>query len=148
MMSSRPSRAHRMQCPGCGSHYTQAVSVAYSQSVRTGYNGYQSISKFGLDLEPPPARSEIAIPLMVSILVFTLALFTLPNEMGWVNMAWLQSMLSTSWGRVALSVMLAIAVLFRMSTSAIGYNISVYSDEMQDWQREVICRRCGERFSK
>ena len=147
-MSGRLRHGHSMQCPSCRSHYTQAVSVAYSQSIRTGYNGHQSISEFGRDLEPPPARSEIANPLMVAILVFSLALFTLPNEMGWVNMPWLQTVFSTSWGRVALSATLAISVLFLMSTSAIDYNISVHTGEMSEWEREVICRRCGHRFRR
>jgi hypothetical protein len=140
--------ANSMQCPSCRSHYTQAVSVAYSQSIRTGYNGHQSISEFGRDLEPPPARSEFAIPFMVAIFVFSVALFTLPSELGWVDMAWLQALFSTFWGRVALSATLAIAALLLMSASAIGYNISVHSDDMSEWEKDVICRRCGHRFSR
>ncbi len=142
------SYAKSMQCPSCKSHYTQAVSVAYSQSIRTGYNGHQSISEFGRDLEPPPARSEFAIPFMVAIFVFSVALFTLPSELGWVDMAWLQALLSTFWGRVALSGTLAIAALLLMSASAIGYNISVHSDDMSEWEKDVICRRCGHRFGR
>lgn len=137
-----------MQCPNCRSHYTQAVSVAYSQSIRTGYNGHQSISEFGRDLEPPPARSEFAIPFMVAVFVFSAALLTLPSELGWVDWAWLQALFSTFWGRVALSGTLAIAALLLTSASAIAYNISVHSDEMSEWEKDVICRRCGERFSR
>jgi hypothetical protein len=137
-----------MQCPNCRSHYTQAVSVAYSQSIRTGYNGHQSISEFGRDLEPPPARSEFAIPFAVAIFVFSAALFTLPSDLAWPDVAWLQALFSTFWGRVALSGMLAIAALLLMSASAIGYNISVHSDELSEWEKEVICRRCGERFER
>jgi len=137
-----------MQCPSCRSHYTQAVSLAYSQSIRTGYNGHQSISEFGRDLEPPPARSELAIPFAVAIFVFAMALFTLPNDLAWPDVAWLQALFSTSWGRVALSGALALAALLLMTASAIGYNISVHSDEMSEWENDVICRRCGERFSR
>ena len=142
------SYAKSMQCPSCKSHYTQAVSVAYSQSIRTGYNGHQSISEFGRDLEPPPARSEFAIPFMVAIFVFSVALFTLPNDLAWPDVAWLRALFSTFWGRVALSATLAIAALLLMSASAIGYNISVHSDDMSEWEKDVICRRCGHRFSR
>ena len=142
------SHAQSMQCPSCKSHYTQAVSVAYSQSIRTGYNGHQSISEFGRDLEPPPARSEFAIPFMAAIFVFSAALFTLPSELAWVDWGWLQALFSVFWGRVALSGTLAIATLFLLSASAIAYNISVHSDEMSEWEKDVICRRCGERFSR
>lgn len=137
-----------MQCPSCKSHYTQAVSLAWSQSIRTSYNGHQSISEFGRDLEPPQERSVFAIPFMVAVFVFSAALFTLPSELGWVDWDWLQALFSTFWGRVALSGSLAITTLFLLSASAIGYNISVHSDEMDEWENDVICRRCGERFQR
>lgn len=137
-----------MQCPSCKSHYTQAVSVAYSQSIRTGYNGHQSISEFGRGLEPPPARSELAIPFAVAIFVFSVAMYALPEEIVWVNVAWLQKLFSTFWGRVGISGTLATFVLTLMSASAVAYNISVHSGELSEWEQEVICRRCGERFDR
>jgi len=36
-----------MLCPSCGSHSTQAIELAYSQAVRVGDLGHETVSRFG-----------------------------------------------------------------------------------------------------
>ena len=144
-MSSR--RMKSMQCPECGSHYTQAISLAYSQSIRTGYNGNQSISEFGRGLEPPPPQSEVLIPLGLAAVMFVATFVFFPTDASWIGIDWVQRFLTSSWGRIAISTLAAFLVLVWSSGSAIAHNATEHASEMDDWERAVVCRRCGEQFS-
>ena len=139
---------HAMQCPGCGSHYTQAVSLAYSQSIRTGYNGHQTISEFGKELEPPPARSEIGIPMIVAATMFGITFFLLPEAVDWFDAGWIKHVLSSYRWRIGIAATLALFIMISHCASAMAYNLSEHSEDMDDWDRSVICRRCGEQFQR
>ena len=141
------SRHNRMRCPECGSHYTQSVSVAYSQSVRTGYNGQQTISEFGRELEPPEAQSEFLVPLGLAATAFFFTYVFFPREISWLDQAWLHTIITSFWGRFGISAGVALVILVFLSGTAISYNMTVHASDMKEWGREMICRRCGERFS-
>ncbi len=140
------SRRHKMQCPACGSHYTQSVSVAYSQSVRTGYNGQQTISEFGRELEPPEAQSEFLVPLCMAATAFVFTYVFFPTEIDWFDLAWLQNVLTSFWGRIGISIGVAIAIFIFLSGAAVAHNMTVHASDMKEWGRTTVCRRCGERF--
>lgn len=140
------SYANSMQCPRCKSQYTQSVETAYSQAVRTSETGYQSISEFGRDLEPPKARSEFGVPLMVAVNVFGLAALTLPDLLAATGISWLMSLKVSSWQNLAASCVIAVLVGVRVATSAFLYNMTEHRTEMQSWRRGVVCRRCGSKF--
>ena len=135
-----------MQCPACGSHYTQAVSLAYTQSIRTGYNGTQSISEFGRELEPPPAQSEVLIPLGLAAVMFVATHMFIPIDASWIGIEWVQRFLTSTWGRIGISALAAFLVLVWSSGSAAAHNDTEHAKEMEDWERAVVCRRCGEQF--
>ena len=82
----------------------------------------------------------IATPFAVAVFVFSAAMFTLPHELSWVDVAWLQGASSTFWVRVGIGGTLAVLALILMSASAIAYNVSVYSDELSEWEQEVSRR--------
>ena len=142
------SHRHRMQCPECGSNYTQSVPLAYSQSIRTGYNGTQTISEFGQALEPPEPRSEFLVPLLNAIFLFGVVFFFLPTEISWLTPGWVQDAITSFWGRVGISGGLAVAFLIFLSGGAIAHNTTAHAADMDEWERTVICRRCGEHFSR
>lgn len=140
------NRDRKFQCPECRSHYTQTVSLAYSQSVRTGYNGNQTISAFGAELQPPEARSELLVPLAYAATMFLLTFFFLPYEITWMSFGWLQIILETTSGRLGFSTGVALAVLIYSSGRAIAHNATVHAAAMEEWGQTMICRRCGVRF--
>lgn len=146
-MSSR-RRSHAMQCPECGSHYTQAVPLAYRQSVRTGHNGHQSISEFGQELEPPQARSEVLVPMIYAVALFGVTFVLLPAEITWFDLGWPQQLLTSTLGRFGIAGMAAFSLLVYLSACAIADNLTGHAREMDDWGRTVVCRRCGTQFSR
>ena len=135
-----------MQCPACGSHYTQAVSLAYTQSIRTGYNGTQSISEFGRELEPPAAESEVLIPLGLAAIMFVATFVFFPTEASWIGTEWVQRFLNSTWARVTISALAALLVWVWSSGSAMAHNTTDHANEMDEWERSVVRRRCGEHF--
>jgi len=141
-------RRPRMQCPECGSHYTQSVPLAHSQSIRTGYNGNQTISEFGQALEPPEPRSEFLVPLIIAIFLFGVLFFFLPTEISWIGTGWVQDVITSLWGRVGISGGLAVAFLIFLSGGAIAHNTTAYAEDMDEWECTVICRRCGKQFHR
>lgn len=145
-MTDNRERFHSMQCSKCRSHNTQSVSVAHSQSIRTGYNGHQTISEFGRDLEPPAAQSVFGFPLLATINIFGLAVFLLPGALEATRIQWLQGLLVLSWQNLAICGFLALYVGFRLAISAVRHNMDVHSQDMSSWKRGVICKRCGHRF--
>jgi hypothetical protein len=137
-----------MQCPECGSHYTQSVPLAYSQSIRTGYNGNQTISEFGQALEPPEPRSEFLVPLLSAAFLFGVIFFFFPTEISWLSTSWVHDKITSLWGRVSISGGLAFALLIFLSGDAIAHNTTAYAEDMDEWEATVVCRRCGEQFSR
>lgn len=146
-MNSR-RRSHAMQCPECGSHYTQAVPLAYRQSIRTGYNGHQSISDFGQSLEPPQARSEVLVPMLYAAALFGAIFVLLPTEITWFDIEWPQLLLTSTLGRLAIAVAAAFSLLIYLSACAIADNLTDHAEKLDEWERMVVCRRCGEQFSR
>lgn len=147
-MPNQNQKYGSMQCPKCGSHNTQSVSVAHQQSIRTGYNGYQSISEFGKTLEPPQPRSAFLYPLGVAYMVsvftfFGLAEITARLEGSWPTLAsWLGSHPFIASGVVG--VIAGVLV----SLSALGFNTGAHKTQMNRWSRGVICKQCGHRFNR
>ena len=137
-----------MQCPRCHSHYTQSVEMAYSQSVRTGESGYTTISEFGKSLAPPMPESELGVPIMMLFFIgaFTMALIPVLGEK--LPFEALHGLSSFDIPVVLVSVGLGAIVGFRSALSALVYNRSIYKSQMDNWGREVICRRCGHRFGQ
>ena len=146
-MSSQ-RRFHTMQCPECGSHYTQAVPLAYRQSIRTGYNGHQSISEFGQELGPPQARSELLVPMLYAAALFGVTFVLLPTEITWLDLGWPQQLLTSTLGRLGIAGVAAMSLLVYLSACAIADNLTGHAREMNDWERTVVCRRCGAQFSR
>ncbi len=61
MTKRNQSRANR--CDRCGSSNWQGVKIAFNQSVRRTTGGYESVSRFGESIAPPPKRSLFSGPL-------------------------------------------------------------------------------------
>ena len=140
--------AKSMQCPRCRSHYTQSVDMAYSQAIRTGESGYTTISEFGRSLEPPEPRSEAAYPLALTLAVGIVSMVSLPALANELPFEWLEGMTSFDVPVVVASVLLGLVAGVWSAASAMAYNMSVHSDEMDEWERGVVCRRCGHRFGR
>lgn len=140
--------AQSMQCPRCRSRYTQSVKMAYTQSVRTGDNGYQSVSEFGKNLEPPPPRSEVAAFFVVAMLVTSAAIILLPALFELVEIKWLRGVSPFDWPVLVASMVLGLVAGARSAIAAAVYNASVHDGEMREWKRGVVCRRCGHRFRR
>ena len=140
--------AKSMQCPRCRSHYTQSVDMAYSQAIRTGESGYTTISEFGRSLEPPAPRSEVGYPLAVTLAVGIVSMVSLPALANELPFEWLEGMTSFDVPVVIASVLLGLVAGVWSAASAMAYNMSVHSDEIDEWERGVVCRRCGHRFGR
>ena len=140
--------AKSMQCPRCRSHYTQSVDMAYSQAIRTGESGYTTISEFGRSLEPPEPRSEAAYPLALTLAVGIVSMVSLPALANELPFEWLEGTTSFDVPVVVASVLLGLVAGVWSAASAMAYNMSVHSDEMDEWERGVVCRRCGHRFGR
>ena len=136
----------KLQCPDCGSHNTQAVEVAYSQSVRTGYNGYQTISAYGETLSPPEPRSVFLVPLGVAAWVWVLIAVVLPAITNQAIPHMSDTFLPLAKGPVIAG--LGTGIVFGLMTivSAVAHNRSAFEADLDDWLNEAICKRCGHRF--
>lgn len=137
-----------MQCPGCSSHYTQSVEMAYSQAIRTGESGYTTISEFGRSMEPPAPRSEVGYPMTVTLVVGIVATGLLPALGEQLPFEWSNGMTSFDVPVVVVSVLLGLVAGVWSAASAMAYNMTIHSDEMDDWARGIVCRRCGHRFQR
>ena len=135
-----------MQCPSCGSHYTQSVKMAYSQAVRTGESGYTTISEFGRSLEPPAPRSTIGAPMGVAFGVACASMLLLPALHKVIPVTWFAGLSSLDAPVVVVSIVFGVVAWFRSVVSAFAHNASVHRGEMNKWARGVVCRRCGRRF--
>ena len=140
--------AKSMQCPRCYSRYTQSVETAYLQSVRTGESGYTSISEFGRSLEPPEARSEVGYPLAVTLAVGIISAMSLPELAERLPFKSFAEMTPFDTPVVVTSILLGLVAGVWSAGSAMAHNLSVHSDEMDQWARGVVCRRCGHRFKR
>jgi DNA-directed RNA polymerase subunit RPC12/RpoP len=140
--------AKSMQCPRCRSQYTQSVEMAYSQAIRTGESGYTTISEFGRSLEPPAPRSEVGYPLAVTLAVGLISMVSLPALGEQLPFEWSAGMTSFDVPVVIASVLLGLVAGVWSAASAMAYNMSVHSDEIDEWERGVVCRRCGHRFGR
>ena len=140
--------AKSMQCPRCYSRYTQSVEMAYSQSVRTGESGYTSISEFGRSLEPPEPRSEVGYPLAVTLAVGIISAMSLPELAERLPFMSFAEMTPFDTPVVVTSILLGLVAGVWSAGSAMAHNMSVHSDEMDQWARGVVCRRCGHRFKR
>jgi len=140
--------AKSMQCPRCQSRYTQSVEMAYSQSVRTGESGYTTISQFGRSLEPPEPRSEVGYPLAVTLAVGIVSAMSLPELAERLPFESLAGMTPFDTPVVVTSVLLGLVAGVWSAASAMAHNMSIHSDEMDQWARGVVCRQCGHRFRR
>ena len=140
--------AGSMQCPRCRSGYTQSVKMAYSQSVRTGESGYTSISEFGRSLSPPAPRSTVGFPLALAFSVAFVSMMFIPVLGNLLPFAWLEGLGSLDKPVVIISIVLGIVAGLRSAASALIFNESIHRGVMRRWADEVICRRCGHRFSR
>ncbi len=147
-MSNQHQKYGNMQCPNCGSHNTQSVSVAHQQSIRTGYNGYQSISAFGKDLEPPPPKSAFLYPLGVAYMVGVFTFFGLSEISTRLEESW--PTLASWFGShpIIASAIVGVIAGALVSLSAMGFNASTHRRQLNRWSKGVVCRRCGHRFNK
>ena len=142
------SYAKSMQCPKCKSQYTQSVETAYSQAVRTGETGYQSISEFGRSMEPPEPRSEVGVPFATAFFVAGTLMMLLPGLHSVLPFEWLEGLSPFDTPVVIVSLVVGLIVGFWSAVSAGVYNASVYRGEMKTWAKGVVCRRCGHRFRR
>ncbi len=140
--------AQSMQCPQCNSSYTQSVKMAYSQSVRIGENGSQSVSEFGRGLEPTTPRSELGAFFVVAMMVTCASLILLPSLSQIFDFSWLRGITSFDWPVVIASVVLGLFTGARSALAAGVHNVSVHRGEMRSWSRGVVCRRCGKQFQR
>ena len=140
--------AKSMQCPRCRSHYTQSVDMAYSQAIRTGESGYTTISEFGRSMEPPEPRSEVGYPMALTLAVGLISMVSLPALCEQLPFERLEGMTSFDVPVVAVSGLLGLVAGVWSAASAMAYNISFHSEEMDEWARGVVCRRCGHRFGR
>lgn len=147
-MSNQNRKHGNMQCPECGSYNTQAVSVAHSQSIRIGYNGSQSISEFGKELEPPPPRSTFVVPLGAAYMAGFLTFFGLADISARIGDSWPTVASWLSSHPFIASAIVAVVAGARVSLSAMDFNAGTHRKEMNRWSRGVICRRCGHRFNR
>ncbi len=138
--------AKSMQCPRCRSHHTQSVEMAYSQAIRTGESGYTTISEFGRSLEPPEPRSEIGYPLALTLAIGIVSMVSLPALGTQLPFEWLDGLAPFDVPVVVVSILLGLVAGVWSAAAAMAYNMTTHSDEMDDWGRGVVCRRCGERF--
>lgn len=142
------SYAKSMQCPRCKSQYTQSVETAYSQAVRTGETGYQSISEFGRSMEPPEPRSEVGVPLATAFFAAGILMMLMPGLHTVLPFKWLEGLSSFDTSVIVVSLAVGLIVGFWSAVSAGVYNASVHHGEMRTWARGVVCRRCGHRFTR
>jgi hypothetical protein len=122
--------------------------MAYSQAIRTGESGYTTISEFGRSLEPPAPRSEIGYPLALTLAVGTVSMASLPTLGEQLPFDSLDGMTSFDVPVVVVSILLGLVAGVWSAASAMAYNMTIHSDEMDAWGRRVVCRRCGEQFSR
>lgn len=122
--------------------------MAYSQAIRTGESGYTTISKFGRSLEPPAPRSEIGYPLALTLAVGIVSMASLPALGEQLPFEWFDGMTSFDAPVVVVSILLGLVAGVWSAASAMAYNMTIHSDEMDDWGRGVVCRRCGKRFRR
>jgi len=121
--------------------------MAYSQSVRTGESGYTSISEFGRSLSPAAPRSTVGFPLALAFGVAVVSMTFVPVLGNLLAFAWLEGLGSLDKPVVTISILLGIFAGFRSAVSALIFNESIHRGVMRRWADEVICRRCGHRFS-
>lgn len=138
--------ARSMQCPQCGSGYTQSVEMAYSQSVRTGESGYTTISEYGRSLEPPSPRSPFGLPLALAFWVTVVSMISIPVLGNVLPFAWFKGLSWLDKPVVIISIILGVIAGFRSAVSVLVHNNSVHRGEMKKWARGTVCRRCGHRF--
>ena len=122
--------------------------MAYSQAIRTGESGYTTISEFGRSLEPPASRSEIGYPLALTLVVGIVSMASLPALGEQLPFEWLDGMTSFDTPVVVVSILLGLVAGVWSAASAMAYNMTIHSDEMERWGRWVVCRRCGHRFKR
>ena len=146
-MSSR-RRSHAMQCPECGSHNTQSLEVVYAQSVRTGYNGHQTISELGESVAPPTPDSEVLFPLAVGVMVTIVSAFSLPALLSTIPVEWGQGLMPYDTPVAAIGVALGAIVARSTRAMAIETNRHYFEKDYDRWCRSVLCRRCGHQFRR
>ena len=120
--------------------------MAYSQAIRTGESGYTTISEFGRLLEPPAPRSEIGYPLALTLAVAIVSMASLPALGEQLPFEWSDGMTSFDTPVIVVSILLGMVAGVWSAASAMAYNMTIHSDEIDDWGRGVVCRRCGHRF--
>lgn len=143
-------RSHRtnqdMQCPNCKGHNTQSIAIAYSQSVRTGDTGRQTISEFGQGLAPPMAKDEKLVPGIIACVVLGVCLFTLPDLLNRTGIPALTDLSVVNWKVAAISCLAAWTVGLLVAIPRIRYNVMELPSLLDEWERDAICRRCGHRW--
>jgi hypothetical protein len=146
-MSSQ-RRFHAMQCPECGSHNTQSLEIVYAQSVRTGYNGHQTISELGESVAPPAPDSEVLFPLAVGVAVSVVSVFSLPALLSAIPAEWGQELMPYDSPIVSVGLVLGALVARSMRRLAIEMNKHYFDKDYDRWQRGILCRRCGHQFTR
>ena len=61
---------------------------------------------------------------------------------------WLDGMTSFDAPVIVVSILLGLVAGVWSAASAMAYNMTIHSDEMDNWGRGVVCRRCGHRFRR
>lgn len=135
-----------MQCPSCGSHSTQAIGLAYSQAVRVGDSGRETVSRFGQALAPPPEKDEKFVPGLVACFVLGISLITLPALLNKTGIPALSNLPTISWKVAVISCIAAWAVGLLIAMPRIRYNVMKLPKLLEEWRSQVICRRCGHRW--
>ena len=133
------------RCRRCGSFNTQYVSVAYSQSVRSGDNG-ETISKFGKSLAPPKKYSQVLVPsLSGSVAAAWIYGFLLARAAENGDRIFSDDSL-IEWPLFGLSLIIGLIVCAGMIARADRLNKTLWEPLVRNWDKEIVCRRCSHRF--
>ena len=142
------TRIDNHSCERCGSHNTQPVPLAYSQTVRVGYSGRETVSRYGQDLAPPERKDDLFLPSIVACTVTAAVVFTGPAVCGMLGFTCFSDTAIFDLKRIAIGIPLGWAVGLALAIPAIKFNSWKLPALLARWEAEVVCKRCGHRWRR
>ena len=144
MTKRNQSRANR--CDRCGSSNWQGVKIAFNQSVRRTTGGYESVSRFGESIAPPPKRSLFSGPLFSATGLSCGTLLFLPaireNDL---SSAFMPARIMEPFS-FKFALLVGAVVFFVQFAAAVRYNAIYWPAKHTEWSGGRVCRSCGHRF--
>ena len=147
-MSRTRSYNDKLHCPSCGSHATQSVPTAYSQSVRSGSSGFTSISMRGESLAPPPEKDDTVLPGVAACVTAAITLFALPALFRNSEITALQGLSLFSWPVLLASCVIGWVSGLLLAIPAISYNVKVRPRLQATWEAGMVCNRCSYQWQR